>query len=268
VNIAQLLESCGLPRLEARMLFARALDRNGAWLIAHADEAVSADAERAFTVLAARRRQGEPIAYILGEREFFGLEFKVGPAVLIPRPETELLLELALERCRVNESLRALDLGTGSGAIAVALARERPRIEVTAVDVDETALVFARENALLHGVGPRFLLSDWFSSLAGETYDLIVSNPPYVADDDPHLSLGDARFEPRGALIGGEDGLDCLRAIVTAATSHLNPGGWLLLEHGYDQAEACRGLLQARGYAKVQSWPDLAGIPRVSGGQL
>lgn len=267
MTLSQLLAQCGLPPLEARMLAARVLEKSGAWLIAHADEAVSAETGQAFAALAARRAQGEPMAYILGEREFYGLEFLVTPAVLIPRPETELLVELALARMREDAPERVLDLGTGSGAIAVALAKQRPRAQLTAVDVDYAALGVARENARRHRVRVRFFCGDWLGPLPGESFDLIVSNPPYVAAGDPHLALGDVRFEPQRALLGGADGLDCIRTIVLKAKPHLRSGAWLLFEHGYDQAEACRALLQGQGYAEVQSWPDLAGIPRVSGGR-
>ena len=250
------------------MLAARVLEKNSAWLIAHAQDAVSGDAERAFIALAERRTRSEPMAYILGEREFYGLEMQVTRAVLIPRPETELLVELALARIPGDAVARVLDLGTGSGAIAVALAKERPQAMLTAVDIDYAALGVARENARRHKVRVRFFCGDWFGPLPGESFDLIVSNPPYVADADPHLDLGDVRFEPRRALAGGADGLDCVRAIVAKAGAHLRPGGWLLIEHGYDQAGACRALLETAGYAQVGSWPDLAGIARVSGGVL
>jgi len=266
MTIGQLLAQSGLPPLEARMLLERLLGKTRVWLIAHADEAAGAEAEQAFAALAGRRRQGEPIAYILGEREFYGLEFRVAPAVLIPRPETELLVELALARIPESAAVRVLDLGTGSGAIAVALAKQRPQARLTAVDVDYAALSVARANARRHRVSVRFFCGDWFGALSGETFDLIVSNPPYVAAGDPHLVMGDVRFEPQRALVGGADGLDCIRAIVANAGAHLRPGAWLLFEHGYDQAEACRALLEAQGYREVQSWPDLAGIPRVSGG--
>jgi release factor glutamine methyltransferase len=256
----------GLPPLEARMLLERVLGKTRAWLIAHANEAAGAEAEQAFAALAERRRQGEPIAYILGEREFYGLDFQLTRAVLIPRPETELLVELSLARIPENAAVRVLDLGTGSGAIAVALAKQRPQARVTAVDVDYAALAVARANARRHGVSVRFFCGDWFGALSGESFDLIVSNPPYVAAEDPHLALGDVRFEPQRALVGGADGLDCIRTIVAKARPHLRSGAWLLFEHGYDQAEACRALLEAQGYREVQSWPDLAGIPRVSGG--
>ena len=265
MTIGQLLARSGLPPLEARMLFEQILAKNSAWLIAHADEPAGVGAEQAFAALAKRRRQGEPVAYILGRREFYGLEFRVAPGVLIPRPETELLVELALSRIDANAAARVLDLGTGSGAIAVALARERPLAQVTAVDVAPAALEFARANAQRHGVGARFLCGDWFEALTRETFDLIASNPPYVAAGDPHLAAGDVRFEPPGALVGGADGLACIRAIVAKAAPHLRPRGWLLFEHGYDQAVACRALLEAHGFAEVQTWADLAGIPRVSG---
>ena len=266
MRIAQLLADSGLPLLEARMLLERVLGKTRAWLIAHADEAAGAEAAQAFLVLAERRRQGEPVAYILGEREFYGLDFAVARAVLIPRPETELLVELALARMPANADLRVLDLGTGSGAIAVALAKQRAQARLTAVDVDYAALSLARANAARHRVSVRFFCGDWFGALSGESFDLIVSNPPYVASADPHLAAGDVRFEPQRALVGGADGLDCIRAIVAKAGAHLSPGAWLLFEHGYDQAAACRALLQAEGYREVQSWPDLAGIARVSGG--
>jgi len=247
------------------MLAGRVLEKNSAWLIAHADEPVSVKSEHTFAALVERRGRGEPMAYILGTREFYGLEFQVTRAVLIPRPETELLVELALKRIPENAAARVLDLGTGSGAIAVALAKQRPQARVTAVDVDYAALSVARVNAKRHGVSVRLFCGDWFGALIGETFDLIVSNPPYVAAADPHLLTGDVRFEPQRALLGGADGLDCIRAIVAKAARHLHPGAWLLFEHGYDQAEACRTLLEAEEYREVQSWPDLAGIPRVSG---
>ncbi len=257
----------GLPPLEARMLLERVLGTTRAWLIAHADETAGAAAEQAFAALAGRRREGEPIAYILGGRGIYNHDFRVTRAVLIPRPETELLVELALARISEHAAVRVLDLGTGSGAIAVALAKERPQARLTAVDVDYAALAVARANASRHGVSVRFYCGDWFGALAGETFDLIVANPPYVAAGDPHLAMGDVRFEPQRALLGGADGLECIRAIVAKAGTHLRPGAWLLFEHGYDQADACRALLDAKGHREVQSWPDPAGIPRVSGGR-
>jgi release factor glutamine methyltransferase len=256
----------GLPPLEARMLLERVLEKSHAWLIAHADEAPRVDAAQAFSALAGLRRQGEPIAYILGVREFYGIELQVTPAVLIPRPETELLVDLALERIPESEAFRVLDLGTGSGAIAVALAKQRPQARLTAVDIDYAALSVARANASRHSASVRFFCGDWFGALSGETFDLIVSNPPYVAAGDAHLAIGDVRFEPKRALIGGADGLDCIRAIITGAGVHLQPGGRLLLEHGHDHAERCRELLAEQGYLQVKSTPDLAGIERVTAG--
>jgi release factor glutamine methyltransferase len=206
------------------------------------------------------------MAYLLGTREFFGLPFEVNPAVLIPRPDTELLVELALDQ--LPRGGRLLDMGTGSGAIAVAIAHSRPDAEVTALDASVAALDVARRNAATHGARVRFLHSDWFSALApAAPFDLIVSNPPYVASGDPHLADGDLRFEPLGALTDHADGLSALRAIVAGATGHLVPDGRLLLEHGYDQAAAVRALLADSGWADVQSWTDLAGIERVTGGR-
>jgi release factor glutamine methyltransferase len=266
-TVAELAAQSGLPPREARMLLERVLGKSSAWVIAHADEAASPEAQEAFEAMAQRRNLGEPMAYILGVREFYGLEFGITPAVLIPRPETELLVELALERIPLNAPFRVLDLGTGSGAIAVVLARERPQARVTAVDLDYAALSVSRANAERHRVSVRFFCGDWFGALAGERFDLIVSNPPYIAAGDPHLDRGDLAHEPQRALVGGADGLDCIRAIVAKAGAHLDPGAWLLFEHGYDQSEACSALLQAHGYRQPQSWPDLAGIARVSGGR-
>jgi release factor glutamine methyltransferase len=209
---------------------------------------------------------GHPVAYLVGAREFWSREFAVGPGVLIPRPETETLVEAALARLAADAC--ACDLGTGSGAIAVTLACERRGARVVATDASADALAVARSNALVHGASVDFREGSWFAPVAGETFDLIVSNPPYVAAGDPHLARGDLRFEPRTALTDGSaDGLDSLRAIVAGAPAHLKKGGWILIEHGHDQAEACRGLLEAAGFADRLSIPDLAGIPRVAGGR-
>ena len=213
----------------------------------------------------ARRLAGEPIAYLVGQREFFGLAFAVSEAVLIPRPDTELLVELALER--LPQHGKVLDMGTGSGAIAVALAHTRPDAAVTALDVSEAALAVAQGNAARNGAAVRFLHSDWFGALGGEVFDLVVSNPPYIAHGDVHLAQGDLRFEPVDALTDHGDGLSALRTIVAGAPAHLAAQGWLLMEHGYDQAAAVRAQLTAAGYSDVQSWRDLAGIERVSGGR-
>ncbi len=265
MTLGELLKQSELPPLEARLLAEAAFGQTSAWLIAHAGEAAPAETARRFAAFAARRRAGEPVAYILGTREFYGLEFVVSPAVLIPRPETELLVEFALAKIDEGDSTRVLDLGTGSGAIAVALGHERPRAQVTAIDADAAALALARENAQRHGVRLRLLQGNWFEPLGDEVFDLAVANPPYVAALDPHLDMGDVRYEPRRALVGGADGLDCIRAIAAGARAHLAPGGWIFIEHGYDQAEACRALFAAQGYADVQSWRDLAAIERVTG---
>lgn len=255
-------------RLEARVLAAWAWHVAPAWLIAHATDTPDASAYARFGALLARRLAGEPVAYLTGQREFYGRVFEVGPAVLIPRPETERLVELALERMPPGESLSVLDLGTGSGCIAITLALERPQARVTAVDRAPAALAIARRNADILNATVEFLDSDWFAALGGRRFDLIVANPPYVAHGDPHLSQGDLRFEPASALAAGADGLEDLRALTTAAPAHLVPGGALLLEHGWNQAEAVRGLLHTAGFAAPATWYDLAGQPRISGGVL
>jgi release factor glutamine methyltransferase len=255
-------------RVEARSLLRHALRVDTAWLAAHGRDALAEGAERArFEALLARRLGGEPVAYLTGGREFFGLDFVVSPAVLIPRPETETLVEAALDRISPDGRCRVLDLGTGSGCVAIAIARHLPRAEVTAVDASEGALAVARENAnRILGPGRlRLLGGDWFAPVAGERFGLVIANPPYVAEGDPHLSRGDLRFEPRAALVAGTDGLDCIRRIVREAPAHLSPGGWLLFEHGYDQAETCRNLLGESGLQEVISIRDLSGSERVSG---
>jgi release factor glutamine methyltransferase len=257
----------GLPLdpLENRILLCHALGISRVGLITQSERALTQDEAAALSALVQRRLGGEPIAYIVGHREFFGLDFKVNPAVLIPRPDTELIVELAVERLPPQGSM--LDMGTGSGAIAVAAAHTRPDARVTALDVSEPALEVARANAAANGAGVRFLRSDWFAALGTESFDLVASNPPYIAAGDDHLAQGDLRFEPAGALTDHADGLAALRTIVAGAPAHLVAGGWLLLEHGYDQAAQVRALLDAQGYTEVQSWRDLAGIERVSGGR-
>ena len=257
-----------LPASEARLLLGHVLGRTPAWLIAHDDDGLNEEALLGFASLAARRAGGEPVAYLLGRREFFGRDFVVSPAVLIPRPETELLVDLALvgvgDEGTANSAI--LDLGTGSGCIAITLALEIQGARVTAVDVSASALLVARRNADRHGAALRFLQSDWFGHLAGERFDLIVANPPYIADEDPHLAAGDLRHEPPAALSSGTDGLDAIRRIVADAPAHLAPGGRLLLEHGCDQGAAVRGLLESAGLTRVEQHRDLAAIVRVSGG--
>ena len=253
-----------IPPAEARLLLCHVLDRNTAWLEAHRDEALAAAESERFLALVARRTAGEPVAYLVGSREFYGRDFAVSPAVLIPRPETELLVDLVKA---VAPPSRILDLGTGSGCLAITLALELPQVEVTAVDRSPEALAVARGNAERLGARARFVESDWFAAVAGERFDVIVSNPPYIADGDPHLSEGDLRFEPALALSCGVDGLDAVRRIVAVASAHLNAGGRLLFEHGYDQAEAVAGLLSAAGFVDLEAHRDLAGIVRISGGR-
>jgi len=265
-TIGGLLDECGLPRSEAELLLGSVLGRGRAWLLAHAEEAIDSSPARAARALFARRRAGEPVSYITGWREFYGVALRVTPEVLIPRPETELLVELALERISPDEPGRVLELGTGSGAIAIALANERPGLAIVATDVSETALALARRNAREHGAEIDFVLSDWFEALGPAQFDLIVSNPPYVPAEDAHLEREDLRFEPRLALVGGDDGLACIREIAARAQNRLRPGGSLLVEHGYDQGDRCVELLRALGYTRVTDSHDLAGWSRVSAG--
>jgi release factor glutamine methyltransferase len=255
-------------RRESQVLLGFALGVSRAWLTTHPDQAADSETAAKFRSLVALRVSGHPVAYLLGVKEFFGLALGVTPDVLIPRPETEELVEAALERLPQGETRKVLDLGTGSGCIAIAIARHRPEAQVTAVDSSSPALALARENAAALDVEVKFLQSDWFAALGRRRFDLVVANPPYVAADDPHLRQGDLRFEPRPALAAGADGLVDLRRIVGAAPKHLRPGGWLLLEHGYDQAEACRDLLRNTGFGELVFRADIAGLPRIAGGRL
>jgi release factor glutamine methyltransferase len=255
-------------RLEARVLAAHAWQVSHTWLIAHDTDPLTDARITAFDTLLTRRMAGEPIAYLTGTREFYGRPFRVSPDVLIPRPDTELLVELALARMPAGQVMDVLDLGTGSGCIAITLTLERPLARLTAVDRSAAALAIARQNAEDLGARVEFLASDWFAALAGRDFDLIVSNPPYIAAADPHLAWGDVSFEPLSALAAGIDGLDDLRRLIAAARAHLKPGGTLLLEHGYDQADAVRDLLRESGVRQPRSWADLSGILRVSGGEV
>ena len=266
-TIGGLLRESGLPRPEAELLLRSALGCERAYLIAHPEEVVDSSRARSAQDGFARRRNGEPVSYVTGLREFYGVALRVTPDVLIPRPETERVVELALERLPRGSPARALELGTGSGAVAVALANERPGLGIVATDVSEAALAVARQNAQRHGLEIEFVLSDWFEALGPGWFDLIVANPPYVAAGDAHLERGDVRFEPRLALVGGEDGLDCIRKIAADARTRLRSGGWLLLEHGYDQKDRCVELLLELGYADVGDFRDLAGWPRVCAGR-
>jgi release factor glutamine methyltransferase len=269
----RLAASLDLPRhearLEAQVLAAHALGVNRAWLVAHGGDLLTPAQAAGIAACLERRLRGEPVAYILGWREFHGQAFVVTPDVLIPRPDTETLIEAALERLPAGRPTRVLDLGTGSGIIALTLARLRPEAEITAVDRCPAALAVARRNAQASGQERvSFVQADWYPAGGVKNFDMIVSNPPYVADQDPHLSHGDLRFEPRGALAGGPDGLDAIRAIVAGAPARLCPGGWLLLEHGHDQAPACRALMADAGLQALFTREDLAGRPRVTGGCL
>ena len=267
-TIAAVQAGLPLDPLENRILLCEATGLSRVQLITQGDRALTPDEASRLDDLVARRLRGEPIAYIVGRREFFGLDFQVGPAVLIPRPDTELIVELSLDRLPENAP-RLLDMGTGSGAIAVAVAHTRPDADVTALDVSPDALAVAQANAAANGARVRFLESSWFDALAAaEVFDVIASNPPYIAAGDEHLVQGDLRFEPVGALTDHADGLSALRIIIQGSPRHLVPGGWLLLEHGYDQAAAVRALLAEAGFTDVHSWQDLAGIERVSGGRF
>jgi release factor glutamine methyltransferase len=257
----------GIARLDAQLLLLHALGRapsERGWLIAHDDDALPPELQERFFALCGRRARGEPIAYLTGEKEFFGLALQVDARVLVPRPDTETAVEWALEVLRGSTAPRVIDLGTGSGAIALAIQSARPDAQVEAVDRSSAALEVASANAQRLGLPVRFRQADWLAGASGP-YDLVVSNPPYVAEGDTHLAA--LEHEPRAALVAGADGQEDLRAIIAAAPAHLAPGGWLLLEHGWDQAAAVRGLLQAGGFAEVASRRDLGGVERCSGGR-
>jgi len=256
-------------RIEVQCLLQAVLQVNRAYLLSYPERILNEADHARYNALFGRRLQGEPIAYLLGVREFYGLNFKVTPATLIPRPDTELLVELALQHIPQRGTRCVLDMGTGSGAIALSIAHERPDVEVVAVDAYTAALGVATENAQRLGISNvHFMHSDWFAALAGERFDLIVSNPPYIEANDVHLSQGDVRFEPLSALASGPDGLDDIRRICADARAHLHSGGWLMFEHGYDQAERVRRLLQQSGFSEVSSACDLAGIERVTVGRV
>lgn len=263
---AVLRQACErIDSADARALLAHALERPPVWLFAHGDEPIDAAAQQRFEALLARRIEGEPVAYLIGRRSFWAFDLLVSPQTLIPRPETERLVELALERAPPDAGLRMADLGTGSGAIALALAHERRQAQVIAVDVSEGALEIARGNArMLRLANVEFRQGDWLAPLAGERFDLIASNPPYIGDADPHLREGDLRFEPAPALSSGPDGLQAIGVIVRDAPAHLHPGGWLLLEHGWEQGESVRTLLSAAGFDAVCTHRDLEHRDRVT----
>ncbi|WP_447898270.1 peptide chain release factor N(5)-glutamine methyltransferase [Stenotrophomonas sepilia] len=257
-------------RHEAELLLLHVLERPRSWLFAHATDPLAANDQAAFEALLARRVAGEPVAYLTGRRGFWTLDLEVDPATLIPRPETELLVELALERLPPDQALQLADLGTGSGAIALALASERPRAQVLATDASPGALAVAARNAARHELdNVRFAEGghDWYAPLQGVRFDLIASNPPYIASNDPHLEQGDLRFEPSTALASGMDGLDDIRRIVDGGQAHLRPCGWLLIEHGWDQGAAIRALFEATGFAEVQTVQDLEQRDRITLGR-
>lgn len=256
------------PQLEAELLLAHVLGCTRTQLHAHPEQPLSTAQQQQFLSLLQRRQGGEPVAYLIGHREFWDLRLTVTPATLIPRPETERLVELALERIPQDAPWQIADLGTGSGAIALAIARARPAAHILATDLSITALAVARDNARqleVHNV--RFQHSHWFAGLGAEQFDLIVSNPPYIHPADPHLAQGDVRFEPATALQSGPDGLTDLRTIAAGARQHLHTGGWLLLEHGYDQGTAMARLLDGLGYHAVAVFTDLGGHERVCAGR-
>ena len=255
-------------RLDAELLLAHVLGRPRTYLYAWPERELDVERAAAFDALVARRAAGEPVAYLVGAREFWSRALAVTPATLIPRPETELLVEAALERIPVEASWRVADLGTGSGAIAIAVAAERPACALIATDRSAAALAVAQSNAERHVPGQvSFVCADWLAPFRKEAFDLIAANPPYVAQADPHLALGDVRFEPVGALAAGPDGLDAIRRIVAETTHCLRPGGWLLVEHGYDQAAAVAKLLDEKGFLDIACLRDPAGQPRVSLGR-
>lgn len=256
-------------RLDANLLLAHALDKPRSYLLAHADETPDNDARQRYASLVERRATGEPVAYILGHQEFWSLRFDVCDAVLIPRPETETLVTKALEIIPEHEPWRMADLGTGSGAIAVAVASERPHCEVVATDISTAALAMARDNAQRHHIeNIELRQGNWLEAVSEGGWEMIVSNPPYVSENDPHLDAPSMQFEPRQALIAPANGLRCLREIIEAAPPLLTQGGWLLLEHGANQAEFVTRLMAAQGFINVATATDLAGHPRVSYGHL
>jgi len=268
-TLRELMRASPLPALECRMLWQHVLGVSRSWLIAHDDEVVPADRLQDYSALESRRLAGEPMAYILGYREFMGHAFRVSPVVLIPRPDTELLVETAVQIIREQGAIDVLDLGTGSGAIAVSVALACPTARVTATDLSHEALGVARENARALHARVEFYSGSWYEALPeGKVFDLIVSNPPYIAAVDPHLDQGDLRFEPIMALSDDDDGLTAYRAIVGGAGAYLRKGGHLYVEHGWNQAEAVRQLMEQGGFQGVHSLPDLAGILRVSGGRF
>jgi len=267
LNNAQQLDAID-ARHESQLLLQHALKGNRAWLIAHENDELAANIQLEFDNLIQRRISGEPIAYILGNREFYGLNLAVTPATLIPRPDTEILVDIALEKIPANQAIQILDLGTGTGAIALAIAQQRPQAQVTGVDASKTALEVAISNSRqLHIINSHFILSDWFNSLNDTRFDVIVSNPPYIEETDAHLKQGDLRFEPLSALASGTDGLDDIRRIIDNCLIHLKPQGWIMFEHGYNQADTVRDLMAQTGLVAIETFKDLGGNDRVTIGK-
>jgi release factor glutamine methyltransferase len=262
-----MLTASASPRLDAEVLLMHVTGLARTALITRAQELLPAEHEKRLHDLLTRRARGEPVAYLTGRREFWSLDLYVTPDVLIPRPETELLVEQALAHIPVDAEWTVADLGTGSGAVTLAIAKERPRCRVIATDTSEAALAIARANAIhLAITNIEFRHGAWLDPLADEVLDMIVSNPPYIAEQDPHLTQGDVRFEPRSAFVAGAEGLSAIRVIACDARRHLRRGGLLLLEHGFDQAPAVRAVLVGQGYKAVATCPDLQELPRVSFG--
>jgi len=268
VSVRQALAQSGLVPIDGQVLLAHALQRDRAWLAAHGHDEIAREQAEAFFALAKRRRDGEPVAYLTGAREFWGLSLAVTRDVLIPRPETETLVELALAWLPRDRPVRVLDLGTGSGAIALAIASERPQAHVVATDGSGAALAVARGNAQRIALSSvEFVEANWYDGVPGPSFDMIVSNPPYVAIGDPHLTEGDLRFEPAAALASGVDGLAALRTIIDGARARIAPGGALIVEHGFAQSAEVQDLLRDAGFAEITARRDLAGIARVAAGR-
>jgi release factor glutamine methyltransferase len=265
---AQLKNSSSTPALDAQVLLAHALERDRTYIIAHARDVLDSENQKQFQQLVAQRIDGTPVAYLTGRQEFWSLPISVSPDTLIPRPETELLVELALEKIPLEEKYLVADIGTGSGAIALAIASERKHSRVVASDSSPEAIRIAQENARQLGIpNIEFTTGSLFEPFVDRKFNLIVSNPPYVPENDPHLLEGDVRFEPRGALAAGPDGLDVIRRLVENVGRYLLPGGWLLIEHGYDQETSVEELFQQAGFEEIECYRDLAGQPRVTIGQ-
>ena len=266
--IQQLALEASDAKFEAQLLLQNTLNVNRAWLLAHELDMLPSKAIADFEALLTRRLLGEPVAYILGYREFYGLNLTVTPDTLIPRPDTETLVEAALEKTPADTSCSILDLGTGTGAVALAIAKHRPQAQVMAIDASKAALRIAEHNAKQLGLAHvRFTLSHWFSAVESDRFNLIVSNPPYIEQHDPHLSQGDLRFEPISALASGTDGLDDIREIIAHSLIHLLPQGWLMLEHGYNQAELAADLMAENGLIEIKTIQDLGGNDRVTIGK-